>query len=71
MPDFQEIARLAEECGFAACVKLDLQTLEFLPAVRDMCAENRCGKYGKSWHARPHAELWRNCKKRCCDTVPV
>ena len=53
MPDFQEIARLAEECGFAACVKLDLQTLEFLPAVRDMCAENRCGKYGKSWACPP------------------
>ena len=49
----QEIEILAKDCGLYACVPLDVKTLECLPAVRDMCRDNKCGKYGKSWSCPP------------------
>ncbi len=32
---------------------LDASTLHVLPEVREMCAADRCGQYGKSWSCPP------------------
>lgn len=41
----------------------DPRSIELLQEVRDMCAANRCGRYGKSWTCPPAIESldhWRN-----------
>lgn len=49
----QEIIALALDCGFTHAGELSMEALEFLPAVRDMCAADRCHKYGRSWTCPP------------------
>ena len=53
MTDFERIFATARECGFRSWAELKVETLEFLPAVRDMCAENKCGRYNASWSCPP------------------
>ena len=47
------LMELAKESGFSAVAALDVGTLEFLPAVREMCAEGKCRSYGKNWACPP------------------
>lgn len=53
MLDYEKLFEMAKECGFNSWGKLDVATLKFLPEVRDMCAANTCGMYGKSWACPP------------------
>jgi len=50
---YEELAILAEKCGFTHSSPLDAGTLEFLPEVRDMCSADRCNKFNKSWSCPP------------------
>jgi predicted metal-binding protein len=53
----KELADLVEaalEEGFTLACELNTKALEFLPEVRDMCKDNRCGKYGKNWMCPPY-----------------
>jgi hypothetical protein len=45
------IIKEAEKMGFSVVAKLDCSTLELKQEVRDMCAANTCGMYGKNWSA--------------------
>lgn len=53
MSTTEEILQMALECGFTHVGELNTDALEFLPAVRDMCAAGRCHKYGTSWTCPP------------------
>lgn len=53
MLDYDALIRLAKDCGFTNAGPLDVETLEFLPEVRDMCASDRCQSYNKSWACPP------------------
>ena len=53
MSTTEEILTLAKECGFTHVGELNMDALEFLPAVRDMCSADRCQKYGRSWTCPP------------------
>ena len=53
MTDLNTIFSIAKECGFQAWAELKIDTLEFLPEVRAMCAENKCGRYNTSWSCPP------------------
>lgn len=44
---------LALQVGFTHAASLDPSTLRFRSEVRDMCAANRCNKYGKCWSCPP------------------
>lgn len=48
-----ELLKKALQAGFTHAGALDVKTLELRQAVRDMCAENVCGKFGKSWSCPP------------------
>ncbi|MDR1639633.1 MAG: DUF2284 domain-containing protein [Clostridiales bacterium] len=52
--DIQKLIVCALETGFSRACELDAKSLVFMPEVRDMCKDNRCGKYGKSWMCPPH-----------------
>lgn len=45
--------KLAEECGFDHWGMINMKALEFDPAVREMCAADRCRNYGRSWSCPP------------------
>lgn len=48
-----ELIDLALSCGFSYAGELNVGTLEFMPEVREMCAADRCHKYGKCWTCPP------------------
>jgi len=46
------IAR-ALTCGFSRAGALNIEALEFLPEVREMCAADLCRSFGKRWTCPP------------------
>ena len=49
----EELLKEAEAMGFSHCGPVNMEALKPLPEVRDMCAENKCGRYDKSWSCPP------------------
>lgn len=49
----KQLLELAEEVGFSHAGELNLEALEFLPQVREMCAADRCHSYGRCWTCPP------------------
>ena len=48
-----ELNQLAQQAGFSYMSPLDIQTVTLKPEVRQMCAGNSCGQYGKRWSCPP------------------
>ena len=51
--DKEKLLQIARDCGFETVAELDVSTLKALPEVRDMCAVNTCGMYGRKWSCPP------------------
>lgn len=49
----QELLDLATAQGFDHVGTLQVSSLEFSPAVREMCAADRCHSYGRCWTCPP------------------
>ncbi len=50
---YEMLQRMAQDAGFTAWAPLDIATIELKPEVREMCAANTCGQYGKRWSCPP------------------
>ena len=59
---YEELSKIAEECGFSAWANLDVSTIELKHEVRDMCAA--CGAYGKRWSCPPGCGTIEECRER-------
>lgn len=55
---------IARSLGFETVVPLDVSTLQVRPEVRDMCADNRCAVYGKSWSCPPACGTIEECGEK-------
>jgi predicted metal-binding protein len=55
---------IARAVGFEAVAPLNIDTLELRPEVREMCAANTCGKYGKCWSCPPGCGTLDECRER-------
>ncbi len=64
MIQYEKLRQMAEAAGFSASVPLRMQTIELRPEVREMCAENICGRYDKCWSCPPGCGTLEECKKR-------
>lgn len=64
MMTYEQLAKLAEESGFSAWTPLDVSTIELKKEVRDMCAVNSCGQYGKRWSCPPGCGTLEECAQR-------
>lgn len=53
MYSLDQMIKRALDCGFTQATELKTEYLEFMPAVRDMCAADKCHAYGKSWACPP------------------
>ena len=54
----------ALKCGFTEAAVLDVKTLKPMPMVRDACAEEKCGAYGKNWTCPPHCGTLEECEAK-------
>ena len=61
---YEQLSKIAEEAGFSAWAPLDVSTIELKPEVRDMCATNSCGQYGKRWSCPPVCGTLEECRER-------
>lgn len=61
---YEQLAAIAEDMGFTAWVPLDVATIELKSEVRDMCAANSCGQYGKRWGCPPGCGTLEECAHR-------
>ena len=61
---YEQLETLAREAGFSAWASLDVATIELKPEVRDMCAVNSCGQYGKRWSCPPGCGTLEECEQR-------
>ena len=48
-----DLLQLALETGFTHAAPLDIAAIDLKPEVRQMCADNLCGQYGKRWSCPP------------------
>jgi predicted metal-binding protein len=65
----QQLAAHIREYGFESVGEFSASSLTVFPEVRDMCAQNKCNAYNKSWSCPPHCgslqhfeELFRHYK---------
>ncbi len=61
MIPYDALAQMAEAAGFSAWSPLDPGTIECKSEVRDMCAGNACGQYGKRWSCPPGCGALEEC----------
>ena len=61
---YEQLAKFAEEAGFSAWAPLSMNTIELKPEVRDMCAANSCGQFGKRWSCPPGCGTLEECTQR-------
>jgi len=59
-----ELLDMALQTGFTHAGVLDIKTIELRQDVRDMCAENLCGKFGKNWSCPPGCGSLEELKNR-------
>lgn len=64
MIDYEKIVQECIKHGFSKAATLKVEGLEFKPEVRQMCADNRCGAYGKSWSCPPGCGTIEECSDR-------
>ena len=63
--DIQKYIDMAKAHGFDTVREIDVQTLEFLPEVRAMCAADKCNSYDKSWSCPPACGSIEELGKKC------
>ena len=61
---YEQLSVLAEQVGFTAWAPLDIGTIELKTEVREMCAVNSCGQYGKRWSCPPGCGTLEECAER-------
>lgn len=74
----QELLDLAARCGFDHVGPMNVEVMRFEPAVRDMCAADRCRSYGRCWTCPPGCGTLEEISARagqptvggCCSSPP-
>lgn len=64
MIDYEALRQQGQQAGFTYVAPLEVSTIQLLPEVRDMCATNSCGAYGKKWSCPPGCGTLEECRAR-------
>lgn len=59
-----QLAACAQAAGFSHWATLDVSTIVLKQEVREMCATNSCGRYGKCWSCPPGCGSLEDCKQK-------
>ena len=57
-------AKKARKMGFSTAYPIDISTLTPRADVREMCAADKCGAYGKNWTCPPYCGTLEECTKK-------
>ena len=60
----EELKQMALECGFTYAQPLNCAAMELRQEVRDMCAANTCGMYGKNRACPPACGTLEECREQ-------
>jgi predicted metal-binding protein len=63
--EMETALNIARAAGFEVAAPLDPGKLSFRTEVRDMCAANKCGQYGKRWSCPPACGTLDEIAERC------
>lgn len=61
---YEQLCEMTRDAGFSAWAALNPATIELKTEVRDMCAANSCGQYGKRWSCPPGCGTLEECGER-------
>lgn len=64
MISYEKLQKIALDWGFSTCVPLDPATICLKQEVREMCAGNSCGQYGKRWSCPPGCGTLETCSEQ-------
>ncbi len=64
-PRLDYLLSLALGAGATEAGYISVEDLEFNPAIRDICAGNSCGMYGRTWACPPAVGSLDDCRERC------
>lgn len=64
MDSLKKIENIALESGFYEAGYIDIKKIAFCQEVRDICAGNSCGNYGKCWACPPAVGTLEECQQR-------
>ena len=64
MISYEELHKIALNAGFSNCAPLDPATIQLKKEVRDMCADNSYGQYGKRWSCPPGCGSLEECTEK-------
>ncbi len=64
MLDYKKLEEIGKDAGFTVVAPLDVSTIQVMQEVRDMCAANTCGQYGKNWCCPPGVGTLEECDER-------
>ena len=57
-------AKKAKKVGFSTAYPIDISTLTPRADVREMCAADKCGAYGKNWTCPPYCGTLAQCAEK-------
>lgn len=60
----KDIMLEAKNFGFSEVAELSSSTIDLKTEVRDMCAQNTCGQYGKNWACPPGCGSLDECETK-------
>ena len=61
---YAKAEQIAKDAGFKLMAFADAATIELKQEVRDMCAQNTCGKYGSNWACPPGCGELDECREK-------
>ena len=64
MLDLEKLEQMGKDCGFTYVYPMKADTVKLMQDVRDMCAANTCGMYGKNWCCPPGVGELDACRER-------
>lgn len=62
--DYSKLVELVKEIGFTDAALISPSDLKPLTEVRNMCAVDRCGAYGRKWSCPPYCGTLSECTDR-------
>lgn len=68
MLNYQDLIEQGKQAGFTHVAPLKVSTIQLMSEVRDMCATNSCGAYGKNGAVLPAAVTWIRAVKGSSST---
>lgn len=59
--NMEDLFSRMKEIGFTEVAPVKIEDLVPMPEIREMCAVDRCGSYGRKWSCPPYCGTLEEC----------